>query len=382
MRAAVRDRSPLAFYLIAAATLFFCSLGPEPTLLGWRILYEPPYAWLMRLPFFDDTIRVPARFGMLAVLALSLAGSLAYARLAAARPGARWLPALVIAGILADGAMRPLPLAAPPGSFTIPREAAAADAVLELPLGDVIRDTAAMYRVTMHGTRTVNGYNGYDPLYYHVLRLSLAGRDATALDALTARGSILVAIASTAPDAQGWRDFVSSQPAGRRLADQPGWSFFLLPRRQAPVTGPCSAEPVGITTAAFDGSPIPRGLISDADPATRWISPAPQRRGNTLMLSLDRAASLCGIEISRAAEGELYPRALEIATSLDGTTWQVAFTGALGGAAMDAVLEHPLDARLRFDLAAAPARFVRLRLLKSDPIYQWAVADVIVRGAP
>ena len=67
---------------------------------------------------------------------------------------------------------------------------------------------------------------------------------------------------------------------------------------------------------------------------------------------------------------------------IDGTTWQVAFTGALGGAAMDAVLEHPLDARLRFDLAAAPARFVRLRLLKSDPIYQWAVADVIVRGAP
>jgi hypothetical protein len=139
---------------------------------------------------------------------------------------------------------------------------------------------------------------------------------------------------------------------------------------------------MGITAAAFDGSPIPLAPISDADPATRWISPTSQRQGNTLVLSLDDAAAVCGIELSRGAEGELYARALEIATSLDGATWQIAFTGDMGGAAMDAVLENPLDARLRFDLASAPARFVRLRLLKPDPIYQWAIADVIVHGAP
>ena len=379
-RSAVRSRSPLAFYLIAAGALFLLSLGPEPTLLGRRILYEPPYAWLMRLPFFDDTVRVPARFGMLAVLALSLAGSLAYARLAAARPRARWLAVAVVAGVLADGAMRPLPLAAPPGSFTVPAAAASADAVLELPLGDVLRDTAAMYRVTSHGTRTVNGYNGYDPLYYHVLRLSLAGRDPTALDALTRRGSILVAIESTAPDREGWREFVSRHPGAMPLAEQPGWSFFLLPRRQPPAAGGCAANPVRVASATFNGAPIDPAPITDQRPGTRWISPGPQREGDTIVLGLEGRAAVCGVEVSRAAEGELYARALEVATSPDGATWQVVFAGEMGGAAMDAVLQDPLDARLRMALPDGHARFVRLRLLKSDAVYQWAVADIAVRA--
>src|SRR5262249_15583465 len=61
-RAAFARRSRLAFYCVAATLLFLCSLGPKPTLAGHQFLYEPPYAWLMRLPVFDS-IRAPARFG-------------------------------------------------------------------------------------------------------------------------------------------------------------------------------------------------------------------------------------------------------------------------------------------------------------------------------
>lgn len=383
LRAAVRERSPLAFYLLAAMVLFLCSLGPEPTLLGRRILYEPPYAWLMRLPFFDDTVRVPARFGMLAALALSLAASLAFARLAAARPRAAWLAPLVMAGIVADGVMRPLPLAALPAGFSLPREATVATTVVELPLGDILGDTAAMYRATLHGTRTVNGYNGYDPLYYRILRLSLARRDTTVLDAIATRGPVLVAVNASAPGHGGWQDVVSALPGVVRLGDQPGWAFYLLPRRSPPPPTGCAASPVGIAAARFDNVQIDATPLGDGDPSTRWISTQPQREGDTFIVTLDRDAPVCGIEISRGAEGELFPRVLEVATSRDGDTWDVAFSGSMGGAAMTAVLENPRDARLWIDLPGADARFVRMRLLASDDVYQWAMAGLVVHaGTP
>lgn len=52
MRAAYARRSAFAFYALTTAFLFVCSLGPRPTAFGHQFLYEPPYAWLMRLPLF------------------------------------------------------------------------------------------------------------------------------------------------------------------------------------------------------------------------------------------------------------------------------------------------------------------------------------------
>jgi hypothetical protein len=69
----------VVFYLLAMATMFVCALGPEPRLFGRPILYEPPYAWLMRVPGFD-TLRVPARFAMLFVLCQCVLLALAVAR--------------------------------------------------------------------------------------------------------------------------------------------------------------------------------------------------------------------------------------------------------------------------------------------------------------
>ncbi len=61
--------STFAFYTAAALVLFVVSMGPKPAFAGHQFLYQPPYAWLMRLSLFES-IRVPARFGMLIMLAL------------------------------------------------------------------------------------------------------------------------------------------------------------------------------------------------------------------------------------------------------------------------------------------------------------------------
>src|SRR6185503_3160432 len=102
MRAAYARRSAFAFYALATLVLCVCSLGPKPTLAGHQFLYEPPYAWLMRIPIFAS-IRVPARFGLPVMLALAITGALAFNRLRLDGMARRALAAALLIGIAADG---------------------------------------------------------------------------------------------------------------------------------------------------------------------------------------------------------------------------------------------------------------------------------------
>jgi hypothetical protein len=104
--------------VIAAAVMYFFALGPEPHLGATQILYKPPYTWLMYLPGFDS-VRVPARFGLLMLLCASAAAGIAYARIFAAPSRAR--TALVALAVLAEGWIV-LPVAALPPPLPVPRE--------------------------------------------------------------------------------------------------------------------------------------------------------------------------------------------------------------------------------------------------------------------
>jgi hypothetical protein len=380
MRAAARQRSALAFYLVATVVCLLCSLGPEPTALGERFLYKPPYAWLMRLPWFDDTVRVPARFGMLAVLALAVAGSLAFDRFAP--PGGRRVALmwLMIGGIVGDGWMRELPLpAVPAGGFQL----VAADrvaAVMELPLGDVWRDTAAMYRSTLHGNRVVNGYNGFEPMYYQTLRRALADRDTTVLDALATQGPLVIAADSSAQSGSPWASFLYNHPGVRLLRREDDWMLFRLPRKHGRPHEECRINPLPIV-AVFDGrGPIDLATLTDENPATRWITSGPQRAGDLVTLDLGRAERVCRVVVSMGSAAVLYPGALRVLTSVDRVSWDPGFFGHLGGAALGAALQNPRNAKVSVLLNGKTARFITLRIEQSQPLYPWAVADVFADG--
>jgi hypothetical protein len=382
MRTAFRQRSALAFYLVAAAVLFLCSLGPQPALLGEQILYEPPYAWLMRLPFFADTVRVPARFAMLGMLALAAAGALVVGRLTPLTHARVVLLAGVMAGILADGWISELPLpSVPQHTLTVP-PGDTSTAVLELPLGDVWADTAALYRVTTHHIRAVNGYNGYEPSYYSALRRALADRDETILDALAASGPLLIAADNRADPDETWDSFLSNHPGVTRLKEHGGRMLFQLSARRPPTEESCAHDPLDVA-AAFDmQGPVDSVVLTDQNPTTRWITAQPQRAGDTLTLDLGRVERLCGVVVSMGSAGVLYPGTLRVTTSFDGVSWKTNFLGKMGGPAYRAALRNPRDARISVPLRGMAARFVALRIEQPHPLYHWAVADVVVDRQP
>jgi hypothetical protein len=381
MRAEFRVRSALAFYLVAAAILFVCSLGPRPALLGEQILYEPPYAWLMRLPFFGDAIRVPARFGMLAILALSVAAGLAFNRLTlASRPKAAVL-LLVITGIVAEVWMRDLPLPiAPRAAFDVPVGDRSA-AVMELPLGDVWRDTAAMYRATRNRLRGVNGYNGYEPPYYQVLRRALDERDPTVLDALAAFGPLLIAADNRVDRDQPWASFLSSHPDAQRVSDVGNRTLFRLPLKPRPLQIPCESRPLAIAAVFDEEGQLDLAPLTDQDPTTQWMTAHPQRAGDALTVDLGRVEPVCGIRLSMGSAAVLYPGTLRVATSLDNVTWKTRFERETGGSALRAALRDPVHPSLVVPLSVKEARFIRLQIVRSQPEYPWAVANIIVDGS-
>ena len=385
VRDAFRRRSALAFYLIAASVLFLCSLGPKPAFLGAQILYEPPYAWLMRLPLFADggasvpSVRVPARFAMVAVLALSVAGSLAFARLTSSKRRRIALLLAVSAGIIADGWIGGLPLRSPLSGFRISPDDRSA-AVMVLPLGETGVDTAAMYAAALNGVHTVNGYHSYAPLSYHVLKLALEDRDHTVFDALALFGPLVIAAQDNVASKQSWASFASGHPDIARMRDDRTWTLFRLPWRQ-PRKHHCASDPVPIAAVFDKRGEVDLAMLTDQSPVTRWITSHSQRVGDALVLDLGRAVRLCEVVVSMGAEAGFYPRTLRLATSVDRGTWKTRFLGKMGGSAFLAALDNPRDARMSIPLPGTAARFITLRLEESQRDYPWAVADVVVREA-
>jgi hypothetical protein len=375
MRTAYRGRSAFAFYVIASLALFVCTMGPKPTFLGQQFLYEPPYSWLMHaLPVFRGGVRVPARFAMPAVLALSAAASLAFNRLSGTR-ARRIVIVIAAAGILTDSWVGTFPLPAIPDMWPAGRAEGFA-AVAELPVTEIWRDAIAMYRATIHKHPTVNGMSGYDPKYYVALRHALANRDPTALDALTVRGPLL--LVADKREGLEWPAFARGALHATPIAEDGRWAFFSLPPRPTPRI--CDGDALGVVGALDDRGPIDASLLTDDNPLTGWMTRHEQRAGDRLVLDLGEETRPCAVILSVGRAVELYPRALTVSTSLDGTGWTTSFSGKAGGLAVRAALEQPKNVRIPFALPGRPARYIRLQLDESDPMYPWLVTDVVVRG--
>jgi hypothetical protein len=137
---------------------------------------------------------------------------------------------------------------------------------------------------------------------------------------------------------------------------------------------------VPIAAVDTNTGPLAVAALTDSNPESRWISPEAQRPGTSLTLDLGGPQPLCGLTLSMGHEGELYPRALEVATSPDGTNWTTVSDAPMGGAAMRATLADPLNAEIDIPLAGSVARYVRLRLMRGDAVYHWAVAGIRVRA--
>jgi len=379
--AAARGRSLAFFYGCATVALFALSLGPVPKFMGVPFLPHGPYAALMWLPGVD-ALRVPARFAMPAVLCLAITAGLAFARLTASfGRGSRATAIAVVATlIVADGwfsdvSFMKLPLLVPPLE-ALPAQTVA---VIELPIGVPAYDLAAMHRSMYHGHPTVNGYSGYFPPHYGALREFDADVSDVMLDELAAWGPILVII-DEQRDAGGRLSAAIAGragvvPLGRQLAGQ----LFLVPARDPPApiaTAPRLAVRSASSNVAGSGS----GAMIDGSLLSSWTTGAPQHGGEAVTIDLGGAHPVTGVILSLGQHVFDYPRALAIDTSVDGAEWTTAWSGRTASRVFAAAERSPREVPVSFPLADSTARFLRLRQLGTDPVYNWTIAELAVIG--
>jgi F5/8 type C domain-containing protein len=378
--AALRRRSPLAFYAGAAGLMWLFALGPVPMFLGERALFHGPYAYLMSLPGFGHAFRVPARFAMLMAFNLSIAAALAFTRVTGTvRVSTRRALGVCVAGaILLDGWIAALPVVAAPEAWRPPAEITRAAAVLELPVGGDFDEIAAVWRSIDHGKPVVNGYSGYDPPHHRLLRRAIERHDRAVLSGVAEYGPILVAIDAGREDAAFWRAAFSD--ARIATTTQPGdrWTFVWLPRAAPRVEA--AGTPLPIVSGSANAGHFELRAVTDGDPSTRWSTNRFQRGDEQLLLQLDRVRRVSGVILSMGAIAEDYPRRLRIETSVDGRTWSVGWDESPAGLAFSAILRNALNARLSFRIPDAESRYVRLRQLDADNQFFWGMSDVTIVG--
>jgi len=344
-------RSAFGFYALAAAVMYAFSFGPEPTVRGVPFWYRAPYAWLLEVPGFSN-VRVPARFAMLGMLCLAVAAAVAFARLRArVPPRAGAALAVVVLGIAAVDAWVRVPLVdLPPrfGAMEIPDAAA----VAEVPLGAMVDDSAALYRSTLHQHPLVNGYSGFEPVHYTIVREALDAGDTDALDPIA---------------------------VGRALAivDHEGRATAV---RSAKSAAPIRRGALRIQSAAASTGVLDAAVLADGNPRSFWESGAPQCGNEWLTIDLGTPHGVDAIVVSLGGRLLDYPRTLAIDASDDGRTWSAVWRGRTASRAVAGALDDPAMIPLTFELAGVRGRWLRLRQIGSDPRAHWSVAELRVYG--
>jgi hypothetical protein len=339
------ERSPLIFYSVAAALLWALALGPAPPGSGVLPLLHP-YSLLAHLPGFS-ALRVPARFAMLATLCFAVAGGLAFERAAPRSTNwRRFVSAAAIVGLMADGWMRAMPLAIPPGRVEFPDVLRAV--LLSLPVNDGNTDVAAMYRQTLHGRPIVNGYSGHTPSHYRILSLALQRGDPSVLQEL-AKGRPLLITLNQGLDAGGdLRRLVEGLPGVQVQGGSNAGAMYAIPAGPSTRVAPVGdAWPGTIRAGAADVLEIDLGeprLVRTVGFAVRW------------------------------RYGELAVR-LSIEGSLDGAAWFTLWEGLTGGPALAAALIDPVEAPIRLTVPDLTARYVRVH-----PAPAWMRRGIRVYG--
>jgi hypothetical protein len=206
-------RRTMLFYLVAGFAMWWLALGPE----------RGPYWLLLKVPG-AQSIRVPARAWLPATMCLAVCAGFGGSWLVERRR-ARWLIAPLAVLMVAEAWFAAPALPAPVSQrLAIPADAL----VLDLPVEAGYLNADPQYLAVLGHYRVVNGYSGYEPPHFQLLRTALAAHQPEALARLRELTDIYV-IARPQADA-GMRAWLEMQPGLERLTDAGDWKLYRLPR--------------------------------------------------------------------------------------------------------------------------------------------------------
>jgi hypothetical protein len=319
-------------------------LGPVIKIFNHRIgpgLYGLLYNWL---PGFK-TLRVPARFAVLVMLALAVLSGWGLARLEARLSGRAWRAALtagLLLLVLAESATWPLPLAPVrigrniPIAYSIVRDMPGGTVLIDLPLpasdAEEFHESLPMYYSLFHRKRIVNGYNGYAPPGYRIVREAMEDFPSAATFDLLRQLEVDVVLIHT----RGYRDdrgkrallnmsaFASEVELLARTAE--GDHLYRI-RPKAPAGKEARPDRLSSRgdprrwTASANRNPQSVGLAFDGLRETAWTTGYPQFPGDFFEVDLAGELEVERLEMDLDGDPLDFPRGFVLEGSTDGRSW-------------------------------------------------------------
>ena len=380
----LRRRSPVLFHALMVPILWVLSLGPVGRVNGVEMVPGLPYQWLLDIPGMM-TLRVPARFWLLATFSLAVLAAYGTARLTRRDTSGRYslawgrvLVAACVVVMLAEGwatvpgdPVNPLPAVMPVNT--------AAGPVLELPFERVDQNSVAVLRAVTAGYRAVNGYSGFEPPHFAPLRFGIHLRDSAVVDELRRWTGFHVSVSRD--DSDGLRTWLTqTQRDATLVAEAEGRALYALGRhgREAERTPPNprgTRLPFAISRASCGHNLL--GDVHDGSLVTRWEC-GPGRPGQFIEADLGTVRPVSAVVNSLGAYINDAPRSVRITVSADGSRWTTAWEGTTAALALRAALDQPARMDVHLPFAPVNARYIRITQTGEETGWLWSVAELSV----
>jgi hypothetical protein len=341
--AALRERErrrTTVLYLVIAIAAIALSLGPHVRIWGLTVTEHGPYSWLLAFVPGMDGMRVPARFAIVAIAAISVLVAVGVDwMLAHAAPARRMLiPAVCAALVVADGWTAPIttvrysargrPEDRAVASWLADREPGA---LLHLPVrpptGEQVLDYQFMTLVHRHPI--VNGYSGYATPLLDFLASGASpvydlARFPSTVRMLRALGIRYVIVHPGDYDAASRADALPAHTIEAFRASGQVVKEAALPQVTAFELQPWTATPDANAsivrldprelTASVSESPGRVENLFDGDRDTRWIAGLGGQDGSSwVRVQLARPTDIARVSLQIAERSMTdYPRVLRI----------------------------------------------------------------------
>jgi hypothetical protein len=389
------------WFVFMLCSSWLLSLGPAVKFMG-RKISTGIYGLLYRgVPGFQG-LRVPSRFAVMMMLALAVLAGWGMVLLLEKlkRPDLRnifiWGAGALL---LLEYLCVPLPLVPVPGASSLPRIYEAVkklppSAVLvELPMPgrdqDEHQEALRVYYTMYHRRRVVNGYSGYAPPAYRIVR--------EAMDSFPTRKTyqllqdldveyILVHTNSFRKDrGRKLAGLLKESPEKAELiAEADGDCLFrVTPEKKERKGEPRLAKVEGREewSARANKNPHLVSLAFDGDPATGWSTGFPQEKGDFFLLDLGSAHVIKKIELLLNNRPLDFPRAFKTEGSLDGSSWELLDENPMYFPQITrSKVEDFMTYVVEVTFPPSTCRFLRITLTASHEARHWSIQEFWVRA--
>ena len=391
-------RPPEKYYLFVTVFAGLLSLGPVFKLLGRELIAGPYSLFYGWMPGFQN-LRVPSRFAVVMMLGLAVLSGwgVLFIMEKWRRTRLRTIgPAVLAVLILFDYASVPLPLAKVnvgsqiPKIYSAVRELPKDASLVELPMpahdGEESEEAAAVYYSIYHWKNIVNGYSGYAPPGYRVVREAMEGFPSESTFELLNSLEVGYMLVHT----QGYRP-IKGREIVRRLRNfssrvelvvhsEGDFLIRLLPAAPKPGDEERLTD-VGDRTAWRADASLNRnlaGLAFDGNLNTGWSTGYPQREGDFFRLDLGSAVELRRVELVLNNNPLDFPRAFIVEGSLDGSQWtrlseNSSFFPPLSRSMIEDFSQYKVDIRF----GPFQVRYLRIRLTRSHEARHWSINEIV-----